>query len=89
MSRTDDLFAPSGKSLTREPKARNARLHFFGTLPFDDGTRANQKDGSRFCANAPAAYEQPHHYDLSTPRPTVVALVSVNGGVGRSTWPRR
>ena len=85
MSHTDDLFAPSAKSLTREPKARNARLHFFGTLPFDDGTRANQKDGSRFSAPAPAAYEQPHHYDLSAPRPTVVALVSVNGGVGRST----
>jgi hypothetical protein len=32
MSRTDDLFAPFGKSLTREPTARNARLHF--SAPF-------------------------------------------------------
>src|SRR5450830_1602506 len=85
MSRTDDLFALCGNSRTRDPKGRNARLHFFGTLPFDDGTRVNQKDGSRFSTHAPSANEQPQPYDLSAPCPTVVALVSVNGGVGRST----
>ena len=85
MSRTDDLFALCGNSRTRDPKGRNARLHFFGTLPFDDGTRVNQKDGSHFSTHAPSAYEQPQPYDLSAPCPTVVALVSVNGGVGRST----
>lgn len=85
MSRTDDLFALFGKSVSRDPKGRNARLHFFGTIPFDDGTRVNRKDGSRFSANAPYANEYLQPFDVSTPRPAVVAVVSANGGVGRST----
>ncbi len=85
MSRTDDLFALFGKGVSRDPKGRNARLHFFGTVPFDDGTRVNRKEGSRFGAHAPHAQDHPQPYDASAPRPTVVAVVSVNGGVGRST----
>ena len=85
MSRTDDLFALFGKGVSRDPKGRNARLHFFGTIPFDDGTRVNAKDGARFSANAPHANEHLQPFDANAPRPTVVALVSVNGGVGRST----
>lgn len=85
MSRTDDLFALFGKGVARDPKGRNARLHFFGTIPFDDGTRANMKDGSRFSANAPYGHEHLQPFDANMPRPAVVALVSVNGGVGRST----
>ncbi|QHF42520.1 cellulose synthase operon protein YhjQ [Pseudomonas sp. S35] len=85
MSRTDDLFALFGKSVSRDPAGRNARLHFFGSIPFDDGTRVNQKEGSRFGAYAPHATEHRHPAPLVALRPTVVALVSVNGGVGRST----
>ncbi|KAE9650212.1 cellulose synthase operon protein YhjQ [Pseudomonas fluorescens] len=85
MSRTDDLFALFGKSVSRDPTGKNARLHFFGSIPFDDGTRVNQKEGSRFGAHASHANEHHHHESLTALRPTVVALVSVNGGVGRST----
>ena len=85
MSRTDDLFALFGKSVTRDPQGKNARLHFFGTIPFDDGTRVNKKDGSRFSANGPYANEQPEPFEATALLPTVVAVVSVNGGVGRST----
>lgn len=85
MSRTDDPFALFGRSVTRDPKVRKPRLHFFGTLPFDDGTRVNMKEGSRFSANMPCAHDRLQPFDASAPRPTVVALVSVNGGVGRST----
>ncbi len=85
MSRTDDLFALFGKSVSRDPKGRNARLHFFGSVPFDDGTRVNHKDGSRMSTHASHANEHHHNKPLTTLRPTVVALVSINGGVGRST----
>lgn len=85
MSRTDDLLALFGKGVSRDPKGRNARLHFFGAIPFDDGTRVNMKDGSRFSANAASAQEHHQPFDASAPRPAVMALVSVNGGVGRST----
>ena len=85
MSRTDDLFALFGKGVSRDPEGRNARLHFFGTIPFDDGTRVNAKDGSRFSANTPYAYEHTLPFDSNAPHPKVLAVVSVNGGVGRST----
>lgn len=84
MSRTDDLLALFGKSVVfRDPKGKNARLHFFGTAPFDDGTRVNLKDGSRVPAHSPYGNDQPQHDNA--PRPAVVAVVSINGGVGRST----
>lgn len=85
MSRTDDLLALFGKGVSRDPEGRNARLHFFGTIPFDDGTRVNAKDGSRFSANTPCAYEHSLPIDANAPPPKVMAVVSVNGGVGRST----
>jgi cellulose synthase operon protein YhjQ len=85
MSRTDDLFALFGKGVSRDPKGRNARLHFFGTIPFDDGTRVNLKDGSRFSANSPCGHQHLQPFDASRPRPAVMAVVSANGGVGRST----
>lgn len=85
MSRTNDLLALFGKSVSRDPEGRNARLHFFGTVPFDDGTRVNMNDGSRFRANTPAIHEEPLPFDETAPRPSVVAVVSINGGVGRST----
>lgn len=85
MSRTDDLFALFGKSVSRDPTGRNARLHFFGSIPFDDGTRVNHKDGVRLGSNASHANERQHNEPLTALRPTVVALVSANGGVGRST----
>ena len=89
MSRTDDLFALFGKSVSRDPTGRNARLHFFGSIPFDDGTRVNLKDGSRISAHGTDAHEHPQSAPLSPLRPTVVALVSVNGGVAffrRESW---
>ncbi|MCF5722479.1 cellulose biosynthesis protein BcsQ [Pseudomonas syringae] len=85
MSRTDDLFALFGKGVSRDPKGRNARLHFFGTIPFDDGTRVNMKDGSRFSANSPSGHQHLQPFDANRPRPAVMAVVSANGGVGRST----
>ncbi|MCK6187022.1 MULTISPECIES: cellulose biosynthesis protein BcsQ [unclassified Pseudomonas] len=85
MSRTDDLFAVSGKRVSRDSNGKKARLHFFGTVPFDDGTRANGKDRSRFGGPSSYVNELPQTHDLIALRPTVVALISVNGGVGRST----
>lgn len=85
MSRTDDLFALFGNSVSRDSKGKNARLHFFGSIPFDDGTRVNREDGSLVRphgahGNQPSAQAEPVPL-----RATVVAVVSINGGVGRST----
>ncbi|KRP59818.1 cellulose biosynthesis protein BcsQ [Pseudomonas trivialis] len=82
MSRTDYLFALFGKSVSRDPEGRNARLHFFGTVPFDDGTRVNQRDGSHYRSHPE---ERLQAQEQTVARPTVVAVVSINGGVGRST----
>ncbi len=85
MSRTDDLFAVSGQRVTRDPSGKKARLHFFGTLPFDDGTRANPKNGARAGGQPSCADDAPPSHQRFVLRPTVVALISINGGVGRST----
>ncbi|CRM50453.1 MULTISPECIES: cellulose biosynthesis protein BcsQ [Pseudomonas] len=85
MSRTDDLFALPGKRVARDPRGKKPRVHFFGTLPFDDGTRVNQKEGQRFGAQPSYVNDTPHNPQPIALRPTVVALISVNGGVGRST----
>ncbi len=77
MSFTDQLFELFGKNVTRDAQGLNARLHFFGSIPVDDGTP--------FPPQTPSANEQCEPVDVAAPRPKVVALVSVNGGVGRST----
>ena len=85
MSRTDDLFALFGNSVSRDPKGKNARLHFFGSIPFDDGTRVNREDGSRIHPHGTHGNPSSSHVEAAPLRATVVAVVSVNGGVGRST----
>lgn len=77
MSLTDELFELFGKNVTRDPQGLNARMHFFGSIPVDDGTPIQPQP--------PSANEQSQPVDKAAPRPKVVALVSINGGVGRST----
>ncbi|WDU61987.1 cellulose biosynthesis protein BcsQ [Pseudomonas poae] len=77
MSFTDQLFELFGKNVMRDAQGLNARLHFFGSIPVDDGTP--------FPPQTPSANEPSEPMDAAAPRPKVVALVSVNGGVGRST----
>ncbi|MGY2400154.1 cellulose biosynthesis protein BcsQ [Pseudomonas sp. SDO5271_S396] len=75
MSLTDDLYMLLGKNVTCDARGLNSRLHFFGSIPVDDGTPFSHQTVS---ANE-------HSLGTATLRPKVVALVSVNGGVGRST----
>lgn len=72
MSLTDELLVLFGKHVTRDARGLDARLHFFGSIPGDDGIAGS------------SASEQSRLVDASV-RAKVVALVSVNGGVGRST----
>ena len=73
MSLANEFVVLFGKNVTRDAQGLNARLHFFGSIPVDDGSPG------------PSASEQVRPMDVRAARPTVVALVSVNGGVGRST----
>ncbi|AOE65788.1 cellulose synthase operon protein YhjQ [Pseudomonas fluorescens] len=77
MSFTDSLLVLLGQDVSRDPQGQHARLHFFGSIPVDDGTP--------FSGQSPRANEQTQAVAGAAPRPSVVALVSVNGGVGRST----
>lgn len=77
MSLSDKLMVLFGKNVTRDAEGMNARLHFFGSIPVDDGTP--------FPHLAPSANEHVLPVVVAGARPKVVALVSVNGGVGRST----
>lgn len=77
MSLTDEIFVLLGKHVTRDVRGLSARLHFFGSVPVDDG--------APFPSSGPSANEPPQQEDVAVARPTVVALVSANGGVGRST----
>ncbi|AKS06910.1 cellulose biosynthesis protein BcsQ [Pseudomonas trivialis] len=70
MNFTNGLLALLGKDVSHDDRGMDARLHFFGSIPSEDGCAANE--------NAQPAVAVP----LS---PKVVALVSINGGVGRST----
>lgn len=67
---TDGLLALLGKDVCRDDRGMEARLHFFGSIPAENTTAANE-----------------HSSPVNIPRldPKVVALVSLNGGVGRST----
>lgn len=78
MSLTDQLFELFGKNVARDPQGLNARMHFFGSIPVDDGTPFPPQQ-------TPSANEHSQTVDVGLSRPKVVALVSVNGGVGRST----
>lgn len=73
MSLTDELLALFGKRVTRDAHGLDARLHFFGSIPVEDGTAGS------------SAGEQSQPVDGGATRAKVVALVSVNGGVGRSS----
>lgn len=77
MSFTDGLLVLLGRDVSRDARGLNARLHFFGSTPVDDGTP--------FPSQNPDAHAQSPRADKAVRRPCVVALVSVNGGVGRST----
>lgn len=77
MSLRDELLVLFGKNIARDQKGIDARLHFFGSVPVDDGTP--------FPCLIPCANESSQPADIAAVRPKVVALVSVNGGVGRST----
>ncbi|WP_010213916.1 cellulose synthase operon protein YhjQ/BcsQ, partial [Pseudomonas sp. R81] len=73
MSLANEFFVLFGKNVTRDAQGLNARLHFFGSIPVEDGSPVSSTREDVPSMNVRAA------------RPTVVALVSVNGGVGRST----
>lgn len=75
MSLTDRIFCLLGKDVARDPQGLNARLHFFGSIPVDDGTPYSP----------PSANEHSQPMQVMAQRAKVVALVSINGGVGRST----
>lgn len=75
MSFTDGLLALLGKDVSRDPLGLNSRLHFFGSIPVEDGPPFPPQDST-----VPSAL-----MEKAERRPCVVALVSVNGGVGRST----
>ncbi|NVZ67909.1 cellulose biosynthesis protein BcsQ [Pseudomonas costantinii] len=68
MSLSDELLALFGKNVTHDAQGIDARMHFFGSVPGDEG-----------------AHPQSQSTDTVVLRPKVVALVSMNGGVGRST----
>ncbi|UII71874.1 cellulose synthase operon protein YhjQ [Pseudomonas sp. HN11] len=76
MGFTDGLLVLLGQDVSRDAKGLNARLHFFGNIPVDDGTPFSP---------TPSAHARSQPVDKAARRPCVVALVSVNGGVGRST----
>ncbi|MBV4453846.1 MULTISPECIES: cellulose biosynthesis protein BcsQ [Pseudomonas] len=77
MSLTDELLALFGKRVTRDACGLDARLHFFGSIPVNDGA----------VIPSPGADtdEQSQPVGGGATRAKVVALVSVNGGVGRSS----
>ncbi|ONH54333.1 cellulose synthase operon protein YhjQ [Pseudomonas cedrina] len=77
MSFTDALLVLLGKDVIRDAEGLNARLHFFGGIPVDDGTQ--------FSPQTPNSDAESQPLDKAARRPCVVALVSVNGGVGRSS----
>lgn len=77
MSFTDGLLVLLGKDVSLDPQGLNARMHFFGSVPVDDGTP--------FPPPTSGVNEQSHPLNKAARHPCVVALVSVNGGVGRST----
>lgn len=77
MGFAEGLLVLLGKDVSRDPQGLNARLHFFGSIPVDDGTP--------FPSRTSNAHTQSQTVDKAVRRPCVVALVSVNGGVGRST----
>lgn len=70
MGITEGLLALLGKDVCQDERGMASRLHFFGSIPSPDERAANES-----ATPAPAV----------TLRPKVVALVSINGGVGRST----
>ncbi|MGK9416066.1 cellulose biosynthesis protein BcsQ [Pseudomonas cedrina] len=76
MSLTDELLALFGKRVTRDAHGLDARLHFFGSVPLNDGAVS-------LPSSSPDEQSQP--VDGGATRAKVVALVSVNGGVGRSS----
>ncbi|WP_395609577.1 cellulose biosynthesis protein BcsQ [Pseudomonas sp. B22129] len=66
MSLSEELLALFGKNVTHDAHGIDARMHFFGSVPADEGSH-------------------PRPPETAALRPKVVALVSINGGVGRST----
>jgi cellulose synthase operon protein YhjQ len=67
MSITNGLLALLGKDICQDERGREARMHFFGSIPRADDVAVS------------------HDADTVPLKPKVVALVSINGGVGRST----
>jgi len=85
MSRTDDLFALFDKHAANDVQGMDSMLHFFEDIPIDDSTTLGMGSGASFSHHVPSANEHARPLDAPAVRATVVALVSVNGGVGRST----
>ncbi|WP_411381537.1 cellulose biosynthesis protein BcsQ [Pseudomonas sp. MPB26] len=77
MSLTDELLALFGKRVTRDARGLDARLHFFGSVPVNDG--------AVFPPPSASTDEQSQPLEGAAVRAKVVALVSINGGVGRSS----
>jgi cellulose synthase operon protein YhjQ len=85
MSRTDDLLDLFDKNTASDAQGMDSTLHFFEDIPVDDSATLGMGSGASFTHQTPCANEQPRPADAPAVRANVVALVSVNGGVGRST----
>jgi cellulose synthase operon protein YhjQ len=83
MSRTDDLFELFDKTTASDVQGMDSMLQFFEDIPVDDSASLNMGSGASFSPHSPCANEQ--RREAPSIRANVVALVSVNGGVGRST----
>ncbi|OLY71426.1 cell division protein FtsQ [Pseudomonas sp. ATCC PTA-122608] len=83
MSRTDEIFELFNKTTANDVQGMDSMLQFFEDMPIDDSASLNMGSGASFSRHSPCANEQSR--EAATVRANVVALVSVNGGVGRST----
>ncbi|KAA0948949.1 MULTISPECIES: cellulose biosynthesis protein BcsQ [unclassified Pseudomonas] len=85
MSRADDIFVLFDKNTASNDHETTSMRHFFEDVPVDESTAPGMGGGPSFSRYAPSANEQPQPANATARHARVVALVSVNGGVGRST----
>lgn len=83
MSRTDDLFELFDKTTANDVQGMDSMLQFFEDIQIDDNASPHMGSGASFSPHSHCANEQ--RREAASIRANVVALVSVNGGVGRST----
>lgn len=85
MSRADDFFVGFNKNAAGNDSGIGSTLYFFEDVPLDDAFMPGMGGVGSFSCDAPCAHELPCPASTGVCRAPVVALVSVNGGVGRST----